>query len=47
MKILYLELLEREKWLKEQEQTSETRSRLSELSLAIMRVQELLLNELN
>ena len=43
MEELYSELLEREEYLKSLEQTEQVRTRLGELTLIIVRVQQLLL----
>jgi hypothetical protein len=47
MKALYDEMQERLKYLKEQEETEEIKWRIRELTLAIVRVQQLLLVDLN
>lgn len=47
MKELYRELLGREVYLKSEEQTESNLIRLSELSLTIIRVQQLLLEEIS
>lgn len=45
MEELYKELLDREKYLKNLEQTNGIKARLRELTLVIVRVQQLLLNK--
>lgn len=46
MKELYKEMQQRLQHLQEQEQTEETKGRIAEITLSIVRVQQLLLKEL-
>jgi hypothetical protein len=47
IKRLYKEILEREEFLKNSKQTPNTEARLKELTLCIIRIQQILLEELN